>query len=180
MSRSLALLLAAAAFASACSSAPDQTGEPNGAAEVACGSIERPAVQGGSHLLEGAEPPVPYTTTPPTSGWHASGAFEVGIFGPEDPLTEPEQVSVLEADAVVVTWNGLSQQQRDALEALVRERFPGQAAVTFYDGLPPGQVALTAWGVLQRCDGLDAEAIAAFIDRFAAPADAVGTPGAHD
>jgi hypothetical protein len=103
--------------------------------------------------------------------------FEIAIHGEDDPLSEPKQVSVLEAEAVVVTYHELDDDDRAALEALVREQYDGRAAVTPYDKLEPGQVALTAWGTLQVCDGLDLETVAAFIDEHAA--EEPHTPGAH-
>jgi hypothetical protein len=134
-------------------------------------------IQGGDHLIGDQDPPVPYLSTPPTSGWHASGTFQIEVQGPEDPLSEPQQVSVLEAGGVVVTYRGLAEADRAALEDLVRDRSPGRAAVTPYDALEPGQTAMTAWGVVQRCDGLDADAVAGFIARHAAPRPR--TPGGH-
>jgi hypothetical protein len=147
--------------------------EEPAAEAAACGPVEHPPEQGGQHLIGDQEPPVPYSSTPPTSGWHSSGAFEIAIQPPDDPLSEPRQVSVLEAHAVVVTYRDLEDEDRAALEALVREHYEGRAAVTPYDQLEPGQVGLTAWGTLQLCEGLDVEAVAAFIDEHAAEEPAV-------
>jgi hypothetical protein len=127
-----------------------------------CGAIENPPQQAGSHLIGDTEPPVPYSSTPPTSGWHTSGALDVTIHTESDPLSEAAQVSVLEADGVVVTYRDLGEDDVAALEAVVRERYDGQVAVTPYDRLEPGQVAFTAWGALQLCDGLDLDALEAF------------------
>lgn len=149
------------------SAAPTEDAGPVAAAEgaaVSCEPVEEPPLQAGSHLIGDTEPPVPYSSTPPTSGWHTSGAFEVTIHGPDDQLSEAAQVSVLEADGVVVTYRDLPAEDVAALEELVRERYDGRIAVTPYDALEPGQVALTAWGTLQRCSGLDLDAITAFAE----------------
>ena len=132
-----------------------------------CDAPDMPSLQGGDHLIGDREPPVPYSSTPPTSGWHASGAFEIAIQAPDDPLTEPGQVSVLEAGAVVVTYNDVSEAERARLEQHVSERYDGRVAVTAYDKLPPGGMAFTGWGVLQRCDGVDLEALDTFVAAYA-------------
>jgi hypothetical protein len=141
---------------------PPSAAEPT--ADPTCGEEEQPPPQAGSHLIGDAEPPVPYSSTPPTSGWHSSGALEVTVHDESDPLSEPEQVSVLEADGVVVTYRDLAEEDVAALEELVRTDYDGRVAVTPYEALEPGQVALTAWGVLLRCEGLDLDAVRRFAD----------------
>jgi len=132
-----------------------------------CAPVETPALQGGSHLLRDQPPPVPYGSTPPTSGWHASGAFSIDVRGPSEALSEPQQVSVLEAGGVVATYRDLSEDDRGALEETATMAYPGRVAVTPYDRLEPGEVAFTAWGALQRCDGLDLDALAVFVTTYA-------------
>lgn len=63
---------------------------------------------------------MPDSSTPPTSGWHASGAFEVAVHGLGDPLAEPRQVSVLEAGGAVVAYRDLPDRERAHLEEHVR------------------------------------------------------------
>jgi hypothetical protein len=92
-----------------------------------------------------------------------------------NPLTEPEQVSVLEAGGVVVAHGQLSAEDRRTLAERVRSRYDGIVAVTPYDQLPRGTVAFTSWGVLQRCDGVNLAALRRFVDRFGA--DAPVEPG---
>jgi hypothetical protein len=156
----LALLLAMPACADASSAIPPAT--------AACAAVEFPQVQFGSHLLGGTPPPEPYSSTPPTSGWHASGAPTVGVQPLGDPLSEPEQVSALEAGAVVVTYHDLPEPERQRLEQHVGERFASRVAVTSYDRLASGEVAFAVWGGLQRCQALDLGALDAFVDAFAA------------
>lgn len=150
---------------------------PSPVADVACAPVERPALQSGEHLIGDQEPPVPYNSTPPTSGWHASGAFTIDVQPPDDPLPEPRQVSVLEAGGVVVAYRDLPDEDRTRLEDHVRAHHEGRVAVTAYDQLDPGEVAFTAWGTLQRCDGVDLEALDAFVAEHAE--DEVHTPGTH-
>lgn len=154
-------------------SASTSTAAP--AVRASCRRVERPALQQGSHLLGDQQPPVPYSSRPPTSGWHSSGHFEVGISDVDDPLSEPEQVSVLEAEGVVVAYHGLARDDVARLTRLVHRRYRHRVAVTPYDRLGDGTVAFTAWGVLQRCDGLDVAALRRFVRRFGT--DQPITPG---
>ena len=134
-------------------------------ATAACDSVETIPVQGEGHLVGNQDPPVPYNSTPPTSGWHASGNITIEVAS--EPLTEPEQVTVLELGGVLVTHNGLDASERTRLEDLLTDSYPGEAASTEYDKLAEGEVALTSWGKLQRCDGLDLEAVETFIAAYA-------------
>lgn len=164
---------ALAAATAACGGGAGTTAPSDVAATGACADPEYPAVQAGSHLIGDTQPPVPYSSLPPTSGWHASGPPPLGIHG--EPLTEPEQVLALEAGAVVVTWQGLDEDARRALEDLAAEPpLAGRVAVTPYPRLDDGEVVLTTWGALQRCTGVDEQAIEAFVDAFA-----VDDPSGH-
>ncbi len=140
---------------------------PTSAAAVAsCGSIRRPPLQSGSHLIGDQAPPVPYSSQPPTSGWHASGHVAVDVRGAADALTGPQQVSVLEAGGVVVSHGTLPDREARRLARHIRRHHRGRVAVTPYAELGDGRVAFTSWGVLQRCDGVDLEALDAFVERF--------------
>ena len=151
------------ALAVACSQ-PAQSAVPTATED--CAAPEMPTLQGGDHLIGDRPPPVPYSSTPPTSGWHSSGAFDIAVQPQEDPLSEPEQVSVLEAGAVVVTYGRLADADRDALESHARQ-YVGRIAVTPYDKLREGEVAFTGWGALQRCDALDLDALDRFVTTYA-------------
>lgn len=159
--RALIAVLTAVLLVGACA---DQAPDPvaGSADKNGCGPVEEPPLQSGSHLIGDQQPPVPYSSTPPTSGWHASGALEITVHPPDDPLSEPKQVSVLEAGGVVVSYRDIADEDRLELEQHVRERHQGTVAVTPYEQLEPGQVAYTAWGALQRCEGLDLAALDAF------------------
>jgi hypothetical protein len=175
----LRLLVEAVAAVSVSACTATATHEPAGgrAVEAACSPVERPPVQAGEHLIGDREPPVPYSSRPPTSGWHASGAFSITVHAPDEPLPEPTQVSVLEAGGVVVTYRDVPDADRAALEDHVEVDHAGRVAVTPYDQLQPGQVAFAAWATLQRCDGLDLSALDAFV---AAHADEEpDVPGGH-
>lgn len=163
----LLCLLAVAALAAACTpEGPSADASEDPAATASCAAVETVPIQGEGHLVGDQEPPVPYNSTPPTSGWHTSTDVAIGTAPDDEPLTEPEQVTVLELGGVVVAHNGLETQEQASLEALVAEKFPGQAAATRYDKLESGEVALTAWGKLQRCEALDLAAVEAFVQAY--------------
>lgn len=170
-----ALLAALALVLAACGAQPAPVGEA--VTTAACDPVEFPAPQPGGHLIGDQEPPVAYSSVPPTSGWHTSGAFSIAVHGPDDPLPEPRQVSVLEAGGVVVAYHDLDEETRTELEEHVRERHPERVAVTPYDRLEPGQVAFTAWQTLQRCEGLDLAELDAFVAEHASAEP--DTPGTH-
>lgn len=146
------------------------------ASTAQCDSPEFPPVQFGSHLIGDAEPPVPYSSIPPTSGWHASGGFQIAVQPPDQPLRESVQVSIEEAGAVVVSYRDVDDADRRRLEDAVKTRYPGRVAVTPYDELSSGEVVLAGYGVLQRCEGVDLGALDAFVAVYAAEQPAV--PGA--
>lgn len=167
--RRATLAVVATLVVAACAGRPATVGPVAGTRTAGCGPVEVQFEQGGSHLIGDAEPPVPYNSVPPTSGWHRSGAVDVAVHGPDDPLSEPAQVSVLEAGGVVIAYHELPEADLAAIEDLVRGSYAGRVAVTPYDKLAAGQVATTAYGALQVCDGLDLQAVTAFIDAHAEP-----------
>jgi hypothetical protein len=130
-----------------------------------CDPVTFPQIQFGSHLIGDREPPVPYSSTPPTSGWHTSGAVPVGIF--EVPLSEPAQVSVLEAGGVVVTHSGLSDDDVARLHDLVADTYSDRVVVSPYEGIPEGTTTFTSWGAMQVCEGVDLPALVTYVDAYA-------------
>lgn len=126
-----------------------------------CSPAERPQLQEGSHLLGDQDPPVPYSSSPPTSGWHSSGRpLDPGTYVEE--VSGPQQVRVLEQGGVVVAYDPTL--PADRVEAL--QRLPGDVdgvVVTPYADAP-APITLTAWGVLQQCDAVTAADVAAFRD----------------
>ena len=153
---------------SGCSQVAPITGAEAPVATDRCAAPEFPEVQAGLHLIGDRQPPVPYSSTPPTSGWHRSGVAGPGIA--TEPLSEPVQVGLLEAGLVVVTHGRLTDDEHAALAELAA-RFPAAVAVTPYTPLEPGAVAAAGWGVLQRCDGVDSAALETFVRFYADPGE---------
>ncbi len=159
--RAAAVVCLVAGLLAGCATSQPPSRTPG--ATAACAAPEFPQLQFGSHLLGDTEPPVPYSSTPPTSGWHASGAIPITIA----ELTEPQQVSVLEVGAVVVTHDGLTDADRTALEQHVTNRYSDRVAVSPYEPLDDAAVVFAGWGVMQRCDALDLAALDVFVDVYA-------------
>lgn len=152
--------------ASAHSAASDDAGGESGSR---CGAVEETVDAGHHHLVGDAKPPTGYATEPPTSGWHYRGRDRIvtGVRDPDDPLTEPEQVSVLAVGGVVVSYHEVSEDARRGLAEFVTAH-EDRVALTPYDRLEPGQVALTAWRTRQLCAGFDETAASSFVDEHAA------------
>ena len=167
MVRALCLLLLAVVAAGCNSADPAAEASEEPGATASCGPVETVPIQGEGHLVGDQEPPVPYNSTPPTSGWHTATDVAAIVAPDADPLSEPEQVTVLELGGVVISHNGMGREDRQRLESLIAEHYSGAVALTQYDKLDRGQVALTAWGKLQHCDALDVAAVEAFVAAYA-------------
>lgn len=152
-----------AAFAACVLLAACEAGEA-----VACGPVEHPELQGGGHLLGDTEPPVPYSSTPGTSGFHAAGNPPEGVFGRDDALTEPQIVRALEFGQVVAAYDParLPESEVSQLEELASGPLSGQLTVTPFDGDMGAAVTLNAWGTRQPCSTVDPEAVRGFVDGF--------------
>lgn len=123
-----------------------------------CGPAENQPIQGGTHLIGDAEPPEPYSSTPGTSGWHASGPVPSGILdGPTDDATI---VAALEAGKVVLAHDG-------SVDAAIVEHLVEEAhdrlVVAEYAGELPTPVTLLSWGRLARCDDVDFADVTSFL-----------------
>lgn len=127
-----------------------------------CGAVEHPTVQLSSHLIGDAEPPGPFSSVPPTSGWHTAAVPAPGVVA--EPLQDAEIVSALENGIVVlaVASDTLAALDEGVVEDLVAP-FPDRLLVTAYPTEMPTAVALLTWGRLQRCDAVDAAAVTRFV-----------------
>ncbi len=133
------------------------------AAEAACTEIERPALQEAAHIEQGA-PHEPYSSDPPSSGPHYATPADAGFY----PSALPVETVIhnMEHGQVVIWYQAdLPAPDLDLIEKITREEPLATAAVPH--GLDPSyQVALTAWGALQFCEGISEEAIALFRAEF--------------
>ncbi|MCH7737414.1 MAG: DUF3105 domain-containing protein [Chloroflexi bacterium] len=107
-----------------------------------------------------------YNSTPPTSGEHWPTPERCGFF--EEGLPDERIVHNLEHGNIVVSYNLLLESDvsalRGALNNIGLNNVWGVARA--YDGIPPGQIGLTAWGVLDTFLGVDEERIALFFEAY--------------
>ena len=116
---------------------------------------------------DSADDDVVYNTAPPTSGDHWSAANRCGFY--TDPVADEAIVHNLEHGNIVVSYN-LSGEEVDALEAVYndlddswRNHF---TVMRPYTEIADGQVALSAWGVLDVMDGVDEDRIKRFYEHY--------------
>lgn len=133
-----------------------------------CGPVEHPELQGGGHLIGDHEPPVPYSSTPGTSGFHAAGTPRTGVFDGDQALREPELVTALEVGQVVAAYDPdrLPSEEVAELEELATGGLSGQLTVTPFDGDMGAALTLNAWGTRRPCSSVDPGAVQAFVDEF--------------
>jgi len=122
--------------------------------------------QGNIHLVEGTE--IQYASFPPTSGdhWPPSAIRRCGIYG--DGLEDEVVVHHLEHSNIIVSYNLPDPAQVDQLHRVINGI--GLANIwgitRAYDKIPQGQVAVTAWGVLDTMDGVDGARITRFFEAY--------------
>ena len=160
----LVIPLLAIPFLAACASALEAPGrEPTipGAPEP----IEHEIMPTRDHVAEGV--PVTYNSIPPTSGDHWSKWSRCGFF----PLRIPDErlVHNLEHGNIVVSFNlATSEEVGRLLEALEDIDMSADWGVSrSYDQIPPGTVAVAAWGVSDTMLGVIPERIQSFFETFA-------------
>lgn len=131
-----------------------------------CFPVEHPEDLGGAHLEEGEEFDG-YSSSPPTSGPHAPEAAQVGV-SYRDPQPLAPIVHAMEHGTVVFWVGDVPPAFRARIETVVRT-----AALRGYEAvivapLPDLDVplAMTAWGSLRRCIGIDPLEMTAFLDDF--------------
>ena len=123
-----------------------------------CGPDVRERIDPSSavHVLPGAPEPE-YLSDPPTSGPHGVGPVPAGA--QVAPLDRPTQVRILEAGRVLLQHEGLTDDQRAALETLASEDVvvaPGRDL--------PGAVVATAWGSKRVCEMVAEDPLQDFVD----------------
>ncbi len=144
--------------------------------EVSARGILPAGAEDARHLFD-TDPDFPeYSTVPPTSGPHLSRPWECGFFPPGyvDPVTDregvPDRALVhnLEHGNVVMSYNLSSDEDIDRLREVHNTlRDSDQWLITRpYDRIGAGQVAMTAWGVLDVFDGVDEGRIEAFYNAY--------------
>ncbi len=137
------------------------------AAQVA-GTVTCSAVQTFPELsrdhIKPNQPHPEYSSNPPTSGWHWDTPQNWGIYTSQQ--IQEQLVHNLEHGGIVVQYNNLLPADVQRLTDLVN-RDSYHMVLAPYPGLPADvKVAYTAWMHLQTCDGVDENAVRAFVNAF--------------
>jgi hypothetical protein len=128
-----------------------------------CGDIQTFPTLSRDHIAPNQSHP-PYSSNPPTSGWHWANPQDWGIY--TTPQVQEQLVHNLEHGGIVVQYNNLSSTDTQHLTDLV-QRDSYHMVLAPYPGLPDGvRVALTAWDHLQTCAGVDDNTIQGFTNAF--------------
>jgi hypothetical protein len=108
-----------------------------------------------------------YNTVPPTSGNHWAGWARCGFY--EEGLPDELIVHNLEHSLIVISYNLTTEAEVNRLRSVVRSIAPYRTwgLSRYYDKVPPGTVALAAWGVLETMDRIDRDRIQRFFNDFA-------------
>ena len=137
---------------------------------------------GASDVVEGVGKPAPiissdhitfgdtasYTTNPPTSGphWPPGRQAKCGIY--DEELPDEQIVHNLEHGNVVISYNLTDPEEVRRFEEVVGDlsglRIWG--VVRPYSKLEPGEVAMTAWGVIDKFQGVDKARMQRFFETY--------------
>ena len=126
---------------------------------------------------------VAYNTVPPTSGDHWSSPQACGFYEGEVP--DERVVHNLEHGNIVISYNLPNAADVDALKNVYNDLGDWKdhyTVVRSYSKIAPGQVALSAWGVLDIMDGVDQNRIERFYEHYVGrlgPEGAISCRGAQ-
>lgn len=140
------------------------------AAAAGCSDLRETGGSGASeHLAEGEK--TTYDTTPPSNGKHATTTLGAGVYerrlsdNPEEELNIYKAVHSLEHGAVIVWYDGLSDDDKGLLERTYRTE-PKVLVVPYPLLEGDTKVAMSAWGRMVECEKLSTDVIDGFIERF--------------
>jgi hypothetical protein len=124
-----------------------------------------PVLQDITHVPEGQG--VDYSDAPPTSGQHWPTPAPCGFYS--EGLPDERVVHNLEHGNIVVSYNFTNPAQVTALRQVLDgvSQFDDWGVARSYDKIPDGQVALAAWGLLHRMEGVSPGEIGLFFEAFA-------------
>ena len=110
---------------------------------------------------------VQYSITPPTSGMHWPEWADCGWY--PDGLRDEMITHNLEHGNIVVSYNLTNPAQVTELRQVLDGvgQFNNWGVARFYDEIPDGQVALSAWGMLHTAQGVTAVPIEVFFEAYA-------------
>ena len=133
------------------------------AGTVTCGAVQAFPELNRNHI-QPHDPHPDYNSNPPTSGWHWPNPQDWGIYTVQQ--FQEQLIHNLEHGGIVIQYNNLPSSDVERLTNLVN-RDSYHMILAPYSGLTGGvKVAYTAWTHLQTCDGVDENAIRAFVNAF--------------
>lgn len=133
------------------------------AGSVTCTAVQTFPELSRDHIKKG-DPHPPYSSNPPTSGWHWDTPQNWGIY--TNQQFQEQLVHNLEHGGIVIQYNNLPPSDVQRLTDLVN-RDSYHMILAPYPGLPADlKLAYTAWTHLQTCDGVDENTIHSFINAF--------------
>ena len=109
---------------------------------------------------------IEYSTTPPTSGDHWAATAQCGFY--EEDMRDETVVHNMEHGHVIMNYNLTEPSDLSRLKD-VHNGLAGSDSwlVTRpYSDIPEGDIAMTAWGVLDQFTGIDEERIQRFLDAY--------------
>ena len=132
---------------------------------------EQQNITGNTHVDEGVS--VSYSSYPPTSGdhWPPGEQARCGFY--EGGFEDERAVHNLEHGNIVVNYNLATQEEVDQLRDIMGTIGLANAwgVTRSYDerpdDLPVGQIALTAWGIIDTMVGIDPDRIDRFFEAYA-------------
>ncbi len=127
----------------------------------------RVADLGKTHIPVGQK--AAYNSVPPTSGehWSSSSPAAPAPWGVKDAML-PNEVTVhnLEHGGIVIAYNGLTDDQAQALKSIVRTLSNNTYRKIILEPYPPltdAKIALTAWDWILKLDSVDQTQVVKFV-----------------
>lgn len=124
-----------------------------------------------SQAISAGQEHEPYNSTPPTSGAYIDGEITFGVH--KEPIAEELQVRALRGGAVLIQYGretepAILTQLENLLKRLQNEHAEKYCRLLIapYDKLEPKQMALTAWGRIDKLSSYDENRIEGFIDEW--------------
>ena len=122
-------------------------------------------IEGATHIDDGQD--VTYNSAPPASGNHWFRPARCGFY--DEELPDEQIVHNLEHGNIVISHNLTTDIEiealRDTMDGIGLSRIWGITRP--YSGIPEGQVALSAWGVIDFFPGVDRDRITTFYENYA-------------
>lgn len=142
---------------------------PTPTPETPCDPVENPEELEAEHLDKKAFPIGQYSSNPPTSGPHSTGLIDVGTIY-DKPQNVGDLLHAMNHGTNIMWFNPdvlsteETQAAKDAINDVYGKGYQSLIATPYTD--MEAALAMTAWGHLQQCREVDAQAIADFVENY--------------